>query len=305
MINSNLAPILLFAYNRTDHLKETVNALRENTLAGNSILYIISDGPRINDIESFNEIEKVRAYISTITGFGEIRVIQNQINLGLAKSIIDTVTSLIEKYKKVIVLEDDIITSKYFLEFMNEGLDLYKNSTEVWHLSGWNYPLLRHKRDTGSFLWRGMNCWGWATWEDRWKHFNKQPERLVDSWSKSQIADFNIDNRKNFFSQVKLNHDGKLNTWAIFWYATIFENNGLCLNPVVSMTKNIGLDGSGSNCKKQTNNDYFAIDNKVTQFPSVFHEDKYFLKEIKKYLRMTEPSVVQRIKDKLYRMFSS
>jgi len=79
---------------------------------------------------------------------------------------------LLNEYGKIIVLEDDLLTSPYFLKFMNEALEYYKNEKKVWHISGWNYPINNEGLDD-VFFWRTMNCWGWATWADRWQYFEK------------------------------------------------------------------------------------------------------------------------------------
>jgi hypothetical protein len=241
----NLAPIVLFVYNRPQHTIETVEALLKNKLARESDLIVYCDAPK--NIEATHQVTKVREFVKGIKGFGSLKIIEREKNIGLASSIIDGVTSVVNEYGKIIVLEDDLVTSPYFLSFMNKALDHYQNIKEVWHISGWNYPI-----DTSgindAFLWRTMNCWGWATWKDRWGYFEKNTESLLDSFSKTEIYKFNLDGKENFWSQVISNHKGKINTWAIYWYATIFKMKGLCLNPSQTFINNIGVDGSGVNC---------------------------------------------------------
>ncbi|MFA6742471.1 MAG: hypothetical protein WCR78_13390, partial [Arcobacteraceae bacterium] len=131
------------------------------------------------------------------------------------------------------------------LKFMNDALDFYENKEKVWHISGWNYPI-ESKNILETFLWRVMNCWGWATWRDRWQHYEKNPQKLINSFSEEEISRFNLDNIANYYEQIVKNINGSLDTWAVFWYAIIFKNNGLCLNPVQSFVENIGLDGTGT-----------------------------------------------------------
>ena len=130
---------------------------------------------------------------------------------------------------------------------MNEALSFYENEKNVWHISGWNYPVETSGLGDSFFL-RVMNCWGWATWADRWVHFEKDPQRLIDEWSQQQKQHFDLDGSGVFWSQVTANAAGIINTWAIFWYATIYEKGGLCLNPSKSYVDNIGHDGSGVHC---------------------------------------------------------
>jgi len=243
----NYSPIVLFTYNRPWHTKKTIESLQKNELASESILYIYSDAPK--NEQAVEEVKKVREYIRTVKGFKDIKIIEREKNYGLAKSIIDGVTTTIKKYGRIIVLEDDLITSPYFLNFMNEALEFYKDKKKVWHISGWNYPI----NDNGLgdvFLWRVMNCWGWATWNDRWSFYEKNVDKIINEFSSKDIKRFNLDGAEKFWDQIIANKKKKINTWAIFWYAIIFKNNGLCLNPTKTLVQNIGLDGSGVNCQK-------------------------------------------------------
>ena len=94
-----------------------------------------------------------------------------------------------------------------------------------------------------------MNCWGWGTWRDRWKYFEKKPNVIIKSWTRNKIFRFNFDNSINFFSQIVRNQNKDINTWAIFWYAVIFIKNGLCLNPVKSLVKNTGIGNSATHTR--------------------------------------------------------
>lgn len=240
-----LAPVVFFAFNRPSHTEETLRALAANDLAIETDLYIYVDGPR--NIDDQNLISQVNAVLSNLKGFKSIEVIHRSVNYGLAKNIIDGVSEILQKKQKVIVLEDDILTSQAFLTFMNSALNLYKNENKVWHISGYVDPLKTSRiRDT--FFWRVMDCWGWATWADRWSFYEKNAKKLVSEFSGEEIHRFNVDGESDFWSQVLANLNGEINSWAIFWYASIFKNQGLCLSPFVSYTQNIGFDGSGVHC---------------------------------------------------------
>ncbi len=244
---NNLAPIVLFVYNRPDHTAKTIHALQQNSFASDSELFIYADAAK-NDSDK-KQVDEVRELLSNVSGFKKVTVIKQEKNIGLANSIIAGVTEIVNKYGKIIVLEDDLITSPYFLTFMNDGLDFYSNIKDVWHVSGWNYPIETDELGD-TFLWRAMNCWGWATWSDRWQHFEKNTDKLIDSFNGEKIKAFNIDGIADFWRQVLLNKKGRINTWAIYWYASIFANGGLCVNPSQSFVTNIGVDGSGTNCGK-------------------------------------------------------
>jgi len=237
-----LSPILLFVYNRPNHTQQTLAALSVNFLASESDLFIYSDAPK--NQEAVEGVQTVRSLIKNVQGFNSVTIIERDKNWGLANSIIDGVTSIVNQYGKVIVLEDDMITSSNFLQFMNKALNYYENEKKVWHISGWNC-LNNVDGMEDIFFWRVMNCWGWATWKDRWQYYEKDVDKLISQFTKKDIYRFNINGAENFWEQVLENKMGKINTWAIFWYATIFQKNGLCLSATRSFVRNIGLDGTG------------------------------------------------------------
>jgi hypothetical protein len=251
---SNLAPILLFVYNRPDHTRQTIEAIAANILAGESELFIYSDAPK-NDA-AMNSVQMVRSFIKTVHEFKSVTIIERDTNWGLAASIIDGVTEIVNRYGKVIVLEDDIVTSPYFLKYMNSALDFYKDEPKIWQINGYNYPI-RTDGLGDVFISRFSLCWGWGTWEDRWKCFEKDADNLINTYSKNDIFHFNLDGATDLWNQVIANQTGEIDTWAIFWYAAIFQKNGLCLTPTVSFIKNIGFDGSGVHCG---NTSYFFND---------------------------------------------
>lgn len=294
---NKLAPIVLFVYNRPEHTKLTVMALQKNELARESELFIYSDAPKNLDVKV--KTDEVRKYIKSISGFKKIIIIEREKNWGLAASIIDGVTKIINEYGKIIVLEDDLVTSSYFLKFMNDALEFYKNEDKVWHISGWNYPIeINGLNDV--FLWRVMNCWGWATWAENWNFFEKDADRLMKNFSEDEIKEFNLNGVKDFFEQVKANMENRTNTWAVFWYATIFKKNALCVNPLISYVNNIGFDASGVHCG---NNASYEID-KLNQKSDVIFENTIFentnsLRLIQEFYRNQKKNIFTRLINKI------
>lgn len=290
---NKLAPIIVFVYNRPHHTKQTLEALKKNTIASQSELYIFSDGAANNDLKA--KINEVRNYVKDIRGFKKTTLIERRQNLGLANSIIDGVTRIINKHGKVIVLEDDIVTSPYFLKFMNDALNFYEKKKDVWHISGWNYPI-DNKGLNDVFFWRLMNCWGWATWSDRWVNFEKNVEKTIKNFSKDDIKKFNIDGASDFWSQVINNKEGNINTWAIFWYAIIFKNNGLCLNPSKTFLENIGHDGSGINCRVNSTLSSDLSKNNNINFDIDVKENAHAVEKIKRfYMSQKKPLLIRAI----------
>ena len=294
-----LAPIVLFVYNRKLHTKKTIEALKENFLANKSELYIFSDGS--SQKKKDKKVEEIRRYLKNVKGFKKIKIFYQNKNLGLSQSITSGVSKIVNKYGKVIVLEDDIITSKYFLKFMNDALEYYKNNKKVWHISGWSYPINLKNKDDVYFL-RIMNCWGWSTWKSKWKYYEKNTEKIIKNFSKKDIYKFNFDgSNKSFWRQIILNKNKKINTWAIFWYAIIFKNKGLCLHPSKSFTCNIGFDGSGTHTFDLSYKDNKNLNKKKQlNFKSLIEENLMIVSRIKHYFYNSKKNMLFRILSKIF-----
>lgn len=239
-----LAPITLFVYNRPVHTKRTLEALKKNELAGQSDLFIFSDGPKgQNDQKA---VQEVREYLKTVTGFNKVVITERPENWGLAKSIISGVGEVVGKRGKIIVLEDDLLTSPFFLRYMNDALNLYENEPKVMHINAYLYPTKEQLPQT--FFVRLASSWGWGTWQRSWKNFMGDADFL---WKKikssGSLKAFNLDAGFDFFSgQLQANIYGDMETWAIKWQGSIFLRGGLCLYPNISLVRNIGHDGSGT-----------------------------------------------------------
>lgn len=292
-----LAPIILFVYNRKWHTEKTIEALKKNYLAPNSELFIYSDGAKTST--SLNDVNNVRKYLKTIKGFKNVTIIEKEKNLGLANSIILGVTEVINKYGKVIVLEDDLITSSCFLNFMNNALEYFENEEKVWHISGWSIPI-NLINDNDIYVNRVMHCWGWATWSNKWQYFDKNTNKIINQFSPSDIKRFNLDGANNFWMQMVLNRKKKLDTWAIYWYVTIFKNNGLCINPTESFVRNIGFDGSGSHTFNATYKDNKILNKKKQiNFDIVVEENIFIISQIKKYYLNSKRNFLLKIYDRI------
>lgn len=296
----NLAPIVLFVYNRPDHTRQTVEALQNNVLAEQSDLFIYADNAK-NELAKEN-VKKVREYIGNIKGFKSVTIIERDKNLGLADSIIDGVTTVVNKFGKIIVLEDDIVTSKYFLQYMNDALIKYENEKKVMEITGYSFPMEKEGLPETFFLRVGC-CWSWATWQDRWKLYEKSAENLIREFSEEDIYRFNCENTYNYWEQVLQNNSGKLKTWAIFWYATIFKNHGLLLYPKLAMIQSIGFDNTGVHCGRTNVFDIELSTNSVVKFPNKVVENERAYKNCKKFLNNIKPTIKDRIINKLKRIF--
>lgn len=255
-----MAPIALFVYNRPDHTRRTVEALRNNLLVSESDLIIFSDGPKT--IEVAEKVEEVRKYLVTITGFRSVKIYQRNENFGLAKSIINGVAEIVNKYGRIIVLEDDMVTSPYFLTYMNEALDKYANDDRVISIHGYVYPVKEILPE--AFFLPGADCWGWATWQRGWALFNPDGQYLLNELhSRKLTRQFSYNGTYPLLAMLKGQIEGKNDSWAIRWFASAFLASKLTLYPSRSLVHNIGNDSSGTHCGSSNSFDVVLADKKI------------------------------------------
>lgn len=235
------APIALFVYNRPQHTINLLNSLAKNKEAANSILFVFSDGAKPgssdNDLEKIN---KVREIIDRENRFKEV-IIKNSIqNLGLANSIIQGVTSVLNRYDSIIVLEDDLIVSPYFLSFMNDSLIKYCDNIKVGQIGACNFFACGKKYPETFFL-PIPDCLGWATWKNRWGLFNSDAVELLRllKLDQNRMFNFNANGAYNFQGMLEDQIEKKVDSWAIRWQATCILNDLLILYPNPSLTNHI------------------------------------------------------------------
>src|SRR6185437_15235239 len=180
----NLAPIALFVYNRPEHTRRTLSYLQKNMLADESRLFIFSDGPKAGGDHA--KVDEVRHLINKTSGFKSVKVINRKENMGLANSIISGVTQLVSEYGKVIVFEDDLLSSPYTLQYFNEALTKYVNEENVMHIGAYMYNL-KNKSLPQTFFYRAATSWGWATWARAWKYFEPDVDVLIKQFDTKKI----------------------------------------------------------------------------------------------------------------------
>jgi hypothetical protein len=287
----NLAPIVLFVYNRPYHTKRTVEALQKNKLANQSRLFIYSDAAK--NIDAEKNVKEVRDYIKTIKGFKEITIIERGNNWGLAKSVIAGVTEVVNEYGKVVVLEDDLETTPYFLKFMNDALMFYKDNKKVMSISGYSYPFqLPENYNDDVILFYRTSSWGWSIWKDEWNRvdFNITKEHRI-------FKDKNLQNRFNLggedlYEMLEKQMDGKINSWAIRFALSHALSDCFGLLPVKSLVQNIGFDLSGTHCEVSEEFDVLLDDN----FSPKLSEVQLNLKIVKSLQSKFAKSLFQKIK---------
>jgi glycosyltransferase involved in cell wall biosynthesis len=255
-----LAPIVIFTYNRPNHTQHTVESLLKNPLAKISDLIIFSDAaPTPSQRQS---VDEVRSYLSELSGFRSIKVIHRDKNFGLAESIIQGVTEVLQESEKVIVLEDDMVVSPHFLEYMNEALEQFVDDDRVISVHGYVYPVDIELPE--AFFLPGADCWGWATWRGGWALFNNNGQYLLDELVRRHlIQEFDYNGAYPYSKMLKAQIKGANDSWAIRWHASAFLAGKLTLYPGRSLVHNIGTDSSGTHCEDSDSMDAKLSETKI------------------------------------------
>lgn len=243
-----LAPIVLFAFIRKETLEQTINTLKKNYLAKDSDLFIYIDGPRNeNDIPLVMQVEQ---YCSSIEGFKSVSIRKNEKNKGLDPSVIDGVTEVINKYGKAIILEDDVITTSNFLNYMNQCLLIFENDKRIMSISGWGIDIvLPADYQYDAYLFGRSSSWRWATWKNRWKLIDWD----IKDWStfrrnRKHIKQFNKRGGSDMFQMLKKCMNGG-NMWDIRFCYNMFKLDMYSIIPILSKTDNIGFNELATHCK--------------------------------------------------------
>ena len=245
------APIALFTYNRADHTRQAVESLLRNAEAKDTDLFIFSDGPK--NEKAAEGVKANREFVRTITGFKSITIIEREKNWGLSKNLIEGITKINNEFGRVIVVEDDLVVSPFFLRYMNDGLEKYEHDERVASISAFLNPIDGDIPNT--FFLRYFACWGWATWKRAWDLLNTDSRDLLKKlrWKKN---DFNIGGTGPFYGILYCDKVELNDSWAVRFYASCFLAGKLHLFPNQTMAIQTGMDGSGTHSKAGERNPY-------------------------------------------------
>jgi hypothetical protein len=242
---SSPAPITLFVYNRLDLTRQTLESLAANPLASHSDLIVFSDGAKTR--EEAAKVDEVRGFIAGFKGFQKLLLIRANQNRGLGNAIVEGVTRVVGERGRTIVMEDDLITSPFFLEYMNDALLRYAEEDRVAAVSGYLPPVDTKLPET--FFLRDAECWGWATWQRAWSLFQADGALLLNDLRRRHLTyAFDQEGTYRFVRMLEEQIAGLNSSWAVRWRASVILNDRLSLYPGRSMVNNIGFDGSGTHC---------------------------------------------------------
>lgn len=303
---SSIAPIVLFCYDRPWHTEQTLEALTENKLSAKSKLFVFCDGPKPQaSKEKLQNIKEVNRIVQSRNWCKKVTIFSSSINIGLANSVIKGVTEVVNKYGKVIVLEDDLVCSEYFLEYMNESLNRYEKCDEVMQISAHQFPVQKWGRNNESFFMPFTTSWGWATWDRAWKHFNEEAigyEKLNEDQELKRKFDLN--NSYPYTAMLKSQMEDKtIDSWAIRWWWSVFKERGITLFPDFPLVDNIGFDNTATHTigTPYVISD-FQDDYKIAKYPDVvipdlkrYSEVCWYLSQPKNDDKRLEKSLLQKI----------
>lgn len=293
---TTLAPIAIFAFNRPTHLARCLESMSQNKDFSNTKVFLFIDGPKSKEDEILQQ-EMVKL-IETFN-HNDLKIIRSTQNKGLSDSLISGINYVLQKHESIIVIEDDLRVSEFFLEFINNGLKVYREYERVASIHAYVYPIQRKAQE--NFFIRGADCWGWGTWRRAWEKFEKDGGKLYQELKKNRLmSDFNLDGAAPFKRMLKDQINGKNDSWAIRWHASMYIQEMYTLYPSASLVENIGLDGSGvhSGVTKTMDTNLSRIPIAVSEIE--VKEDQAMRNEFKKFFKLQKLKYLRENLEKLF-----
>ncbi|HEV2835611.1 MAG TPA: hypothetical protein VGW58_09860 [Pyrinomonadaceae bacterium] len=245
---SQKTPIALFLYNRPAHARLVLESLSQCRRLDECLLRIYCDGPRRPD-----DAESVAAVREVAQEWAErlnAEVVDHETNFGLSRSVVEGVSELCDSHGRVIVVEDDFLLSRSFLDYMLSALDRYENESNVYQICGYMFPI-RHASEPDAFFLPLTTTWGWATWSRAWKVFDwnaPDAETLRDPELRRR---FNLNDAYPYAEMLESKLAGENDSWGILFWWAVFKAGGLVLHPRKSLVWNGGFDETGTHCGDQ------------------------------------------------------
>jgi len=301
-------PLALFAYNRPDHLRQTLEALTRCARLEECDVYIFCDAPKQE--EQRPKVEAARRVAREYEKMLCATLVERQTNVGLARSIAGETTNLCERYGRAIIVEDDLIVSPNFVNFMLSALDFYQNAEQVCQISGYRFPM-SHQPESDAFFLPLISSWGWATWQRSWKFFEWQPTGMKEVLENNSMrSKFDLDNSFSFSKMLRARLNEQNDSWAILWWYIVFRKRGLVLYPSRSLVWNAGIDGSGThpqrNLWQESLEVIMSMPQKQFALPDVPQVDERILADVKRFSRAQrnlERSPLTRLWQRVHRFF--
>ena len=298
------APIAFFVYRRPRHAQLVIDALAANDLAPETDLFIFADGPKTSD--DAGSVEDTRQVLRNLAGFKTVTLLERPTNIGLSRNIISGVSEVLRSHESVIVVEDDLVTSQHFLRFLNAGLDVYRKIPSVGSICGYSYLSTKFRPET--FFIRGGDCWGWATWHDRWASFEQNGATLLAELKKRKLTyAFDLDGTMPATKMLRDQIAECNDSWAIRWHAHCFLRGLMCLYPHQSLVQNIGFDATGTHCSQENTYDVTLAEKSIDVKPQTVEESADGRASFKAFYQHSYPriSLARRVARRIRRAITS
>lgn len=297
----DLAPVAVFAYRRPEHTARLLASLFANPEARNSHVFVFADGARAEADAA--GVAATRAAVRS--AFPRVTLVERDRNWGLARNIIDGVSHLCREHGRVIVLEDDLIISDTFLAYMNDALHVYRDSDKVLHVSGYMYPIDLPSSSDAIFL-PFINSTGWATWARAWAHFDPEASAYKSLQSDKRLRRrFDLDGCYGYHAMLDAQVNGRIDSWAIRWYLSVFSRQGLALFPTKSLVQNEGVGVGATHTEGDSGSPLLqgiAHPIRIQRFPATLAVDEPSYRRIKAFMGK-ERSIFKRVLRRLRRSY--
>lgn len=289
-------PIAIFLYNRPDHARQLFSSLLNCSRLEECAVYVFCDG--VKKPEDKQSVQAARAIMREFASLiNNVHIIEREQNLGLARSIVNGVTELCERFGRVIVLEDDFILQPFFLDFILQGLDRYADDEQVAQVAGFTFPIGVPEKGDVFFL-PLTTSWGWATWQRAWNLFSWDLGTALEKLNaEPQLqARFNLDDAYPYTDMLRLATESKVDSWAIHWYWHTFRHEKLTLYPCRSLVWQNGFDELATHTTTARADLQMPIDKFLQEewhnpisFPDIVQADDIVFDKLKKFLRSNPP----------------
>jgi hypothetical protein len=289
------APIAVFVYRRPLHADRLIDSLLANEEVAGSPLFVFCDGARGDfDLEGVTATRRVvRERLGNLA-----TIIEREENRGLAVSIIEGVTDLSRRYGKVIVLEDDLMLHSDCIAFLNAALRQYANEHSIYHVNAYRYPIPKGAMPCLSRL---PSSWGWGTWERAWAAFEADATALDRRIRRENlVAAMDFGGKFPFHAMLRDQAAGRIDSWAIRWYASVLLRRGLAVYPDVSQVLNGGMDNSGEHCGVESAYDV-EVGTANRSWPVDLTEDELTYRQMQAFFDTIRAPLLRRISRDLQR----
>ncbi len=297
-----MTPVIITLYNRPSHTNQLFESILNSQKYKKFKFYVFCDGPKSkNDNLKIKEIKKI---LNLYKNRLKIKCFFRKKNTGLLKNITSSISYILKKYDKAIILEDDLIINKNFFNFMEMALKKYANHNKILQISGYSYPIAKVKSHHFLSL---TSCWGWGITAQNWRDFSKflKNKKLISKHfnliknDKILKAKFNYNNSYNYFSLLKKSLSNKVNSWGIIFYLYLFVNQKFTFFPNHSLVKNRGFDGSGNHRSESNvfNRSFKNISSK--SFSNKIIEHKFHKEQVEVFFKQNL-SMYAKIRKRIY-----